>query len=178
MDITERTGSVMGWRLLSALVPFLCGLFAVLISNLPLSLTNGLVPAPLLGLVPIYFWCLVRPDLMTPAAVFGIGVLQDVMAGGPPGIWTLSFVICYAVIDRQRDAFAGLAGLGAVLGFATAALIACACAYFIVALYYFRMPLISPIVAELAVTVLFYVPGAYLVGLVHRRLVGPLRSEP
>ena len=29
-------------------------------------------------------------------------------------------------IDRQRDVFAGLSGLGAVLGFATAALIACA----------------------------------------------------
>jgi rod shape-determining protein MreD len=178
MDIAERTGSVMGWRVLSALVPFLCGLIAVMVSNLPLSLTNGLVPAPLLGLVPIYFWCLVRPDLMTPAAVFGIGILQDVMAGGPPGIWTLSFVITYAVIDRQRDVFAGLPGLGAVLGFGIAALIACACAYFIVAFYYFHMPLVSPIVAELAMTVLFYIPGAYLAGIIHHRLVGPLRSEP
>jgi rod shape-determining protein MreD len=178
MDLTERAGLVMGWRILSATVPILCGFLAVLISNLPLSLTNGLVPAPILGLVPIYFWCLVRPDLMTPAAVFGIGLLQDVMAGGPPGVWTLSFVVMYAVIDRQRDAFAGLPGLGAVLGFATAALIACTCAYFIIAFYYWHMPLVAPIVAELAVTVLFYVPGAYLVGVIHRRLVGPLRSEP
>jgi rod shape-determining protein MreD len=178
MAIAERTGFLMGWRILSALVPILCGLAAVVISNLPLSLTNGLVPTPLLGLVPIYFWCLVRPDLMSPAAVFAIGILQDMMAGGPPGVWTLSFVITYAVIDRQRDAFAGLPGLGAVLGFATAALIACTSAYLIIALYYWHMPLIAPIVAELAMTVVFYIPGAYLVGLIHRRLVGPLRSEP
>ena len=178
MGIVERAGILMSWRSLSVLVPFLCGLFAVLISNLPLSLTNGLIPAPLLALVPMYFWCLVRPDLMTPAAVFGIGILQDIMAGGPPGVWTLSFVVTYAVIDRQRDAFAGLPGLGAVLGFATAALIACASAYFIIALYYWQIPLISPIVAELAMTAVFYVPGAYVVGLIHRRLVGPLRSEP
>jgi rod shape-determining protein MreD len=178
MDIAERAGFLMGWRILSALVPILCGFVAVLISNLPLSVTNGLVPSPLLGLVPIYFWGLVRPDLMTPAAVFLIGILEDIMAGGPPGVWTLSFVITYAVIDRQRDAFAGLPGLAAVLGFATAALITCASAYFIIAAYYWHMPLVAPIVGELAMTVLFYIPGAYLVGLIHRRFVGPLRSDP
>jgi hypothetical protein len=39
------------------------------------------------------------------------------------------------------------------------------------------MPQIAPIVAELAVTVLFYIPGALVVGVIHRRLVGPLRSD-
>jgi rod shape-determining protein MreD len=177
MELSDRTGTLMSGRFLSALVPFLCGVLAVLFSNLPLSLTNGLVPAPLLALVPIYFWCLVRPDLMTPAAVFGIGLFQDIMAGGPPGVWTLSFVVTYAVIERQREAFAGLSGLGAVLGFATAALIASACAYATVALYYWHAPPIAPIVAELVVTVLFYIPGVYVAGVVHRRLVGPLRSD-
>jgi rod shape-determining protein MreD len=177
MGAAERTGLMMSGRILSALLPLLCGLAAVLISNLPLSLTNGLVPAPLLGLIPVYFWCLVRPDLMTPAAVFVIGILEDMMAGGPPGVWTLAFVITYGVIDRQRDSFAGLAGLGAVLGFATAALITCLVAYAITAVLY-SFPPIGTIVAELAMTVLFYIPGVYLIGIIHRRLVGPLRSEP
>jgi len=177
MELHDRMGTLMGWRILSALVPFLCGVLAVLISNLPLSLTNGLVPAPILGLMPIYFWCLVRPDLMTPAAVVGIGLFQDVMAGGPPGIWTLAFVATYAVIERQREAFAGLSGLGAILGFATGALITTACAYATVALYYWHLPPVGPIVAELVVTVLFYIPGAFVIGVIHRRLVGPLRSD-
>jgi len=137
-----------------------------------------LVPAPLLGLIPIYFWCLVRPDLMTPAATLLIGVLQDIVAGGPPGIWTLAFVVTFAVVERQRDSFAGLSGLGAVLGFATAVLIACAVAYLVTAvLYYGRMPPLGPMVGELVVTVLFYIPGAYVVGAIHRHLVGPLRSD-
>ena len=177
MASLERASSVPRFRFLVALVPLLCGLLGVLIANIPISLLGGLVPAPLLALVPVYFWCLVRPDLMPPAAVFGIGLFQDIMAGGPPGIWTLSFVVTYAVIERQREAFAGLSGLGAVLGFATAALIASACAYATVALYYWHMPPIAPIVAELVVTVLFYIPGVYVVGVVHRRLVGPLRSD-
>jgi rod shape-determining protein MreD len=178
MGGTERSGSLMFGRFFYVLVPLLCGFVGVLLSNIPVTLVGGLAPAPLLGLIPIYFWCLVRPDLMTPAAALVIGVLQDIMAGGPPGVWTLAFVVTYAVVERQRDSFAGLSGLGAVLGFATAALIACSVAYLVTAaLYYGRMPPMGPIVGELVVTVLFYIPGAYLVGALHRHLVGPLRSD-
>src|SRR5580692_10845217 len=104
MGASDRMGTLMAARLFAALVPILCGFLAVGLSNVPLALVGGLVPAPLLGLVPVYYWCLVRPDLMTPAATFAIGMLQDVMAGGPPGIWTLSFVVTYALVQRQRDA--------------------------------------------------------------------------
>jgi len=167
----------MGAKLLSALLPVTCGFLRVLFSNLPVTLFGGLVPPPMLGFIPVYFWCLVRPDLMPPSAAFAIGILQDVMSGGPPGIWTLSFVVSYAVIQRQRDAFAGLAGVAAVLGFATAMLIVCATAYFTTAAYYWHMAPLGPIVGELAISVLFYIPGAFVIGSLHRRLVGPLRSD-
>jgi rod shape-determining protein MreD len=176
MAAQDSARLMMGARLAAALVPFICGLLGVVFSNLPITLFGGLVPSPLLGFIPVYFWCLVRPDLMTPAATFAIGILQDVMSGGPPGIWTLSFIVAYVVIQRQRDAFAGLAGVAAVLGFATATLIVCAVAYLTTAALY-RLPPLGPIVGELAITVLFYVPGAFVVGSLHRRLVGPLRSD-
>lgn len=176
MVVQERARLMVGAKLVAALVPLLCGLVGVLLSNLPITLFGGLVPPPLLGFIPVYFWCLVRPDLMSPAAAFAIGILQDVLSGGAPGIWTLSFVVAYAVIQRQRDAFAGLAGVAAVLGFATATLIVCTVAYLATAILY-HVPPIGPIVAELAVTVLFYVPGAFVIGAIHRRLVGPLRSD-
>jgi len=177
MVAQDRARLVVGARVLAALLPVICGLLGVVFSNLPVTIFGGLVPPPLLGFIPIYFWCLVRPDLMTPAGTFAIGILQDVMSGGPPGIWTLSFVVSYAVIQRQRDAFAGLAGLAAVLGFAAASLMVCATAYFTTTVYYWHMIPLGPIVAELAITVLFYVPGAYVIGALHRRLVGPLRSD-
>ena len=176
MGTQERARLIMGAKVLSALLPVICGLLGVLLSNLPVTLFGGLVPPPLLGFIPVYFWCLVRPDLMTPAAAFIIGLLQDVMSGGPPGIWTFSFVVGFAVIQRQRDAFAGLAGFAAVLGFATAMLVVCAVAYVTTAILYHFAPL-GPVVAELAITVLLYVPGALVVGSLHRRLVGPLRSD-
>jgi len=167
----------MGGRVLAAAIPVLCGLLGALAANLPISLLSGMVPPPLLALMPVYFWCLVRPDLMSPGWAAAIGLVEDILSGGPPGIWTAAFVATYAVIDRQRDAFAGLAGLGAILGFATAALVACASAYIIVTIYYWDFPPFSPMLGEFAMTVLFYAPVAFLLGAIHRHLVGPLRSE-
>ena len=69
------------------------------------------------------------------------------------------------------------------VGFATAALFCSACAWFTMAVLALispgptHLPLLAPILSELAVTVVFYVPGAYVVGGLHRRIVGPLRSD-
>lgn len=169
--------AIMGSRILASVVPVSLAILGVLIANLPVSFLGGIVPAPLLGLMPIYFWCLVRPDLMPPFWAFAVGILEDMLSGGPAGVWTLAFVVTYALVDRQRDAFAGLSGLGAILGFATAAAVACASAYWVEALYYWRLPPLAPVMGELAMSVVFYVPAAMFLGLVHRRLVGPLRSD-
>ena len=177
MGATEKLYAPALQRFFVALVPFFCGLAGVVIANIPISFTGDMVPAPLIGLIPIYFWCLVRPDLMTPAAAFAIGVLEDIMSGAPPGVWTLSFVLSYALVARQRDSFAGLAGLGAILGFAAAAFAAIAAAYGTVGVYYGRVPPLGPLVAQLAMTVAAYIPVTYVVATIHHRVVGPLRSD-
>jgi rod shape-determining protein MreD len=170
----------LGWSLpspLAAAVPFICATIGAIIGNMPVSLVGGVLPSPLFALMPIYFWSLVRPDLMPPWAVLTIGVVQDLLGGGAPGVWTVAFVATYALIDRERDSFAGLAGFGAVLGFAGAMLTAGLVAYLIVAFYYFRFPPLSPIVIEIVVSVVFYIPAAYILNFIHQKLVGPLRSD-
>jgi rod shape-determining protein MreD len=177
MGTTEKLYAPAALRFLTALVPLLCGLVGVFIANIPISFVGDVVPPPLLGLAPVYFWCLVRPDLMTPAAAFTIGMLEDVMSGAPPGVWTLAFVLSYALVARQRESFAGLGGLGAVLGFAACAFATITAAYAIVGVYYGRVPPLGPMVAQLAMTVAFYVPATYLVSTIHHRFIGPLRSD-
>jgi rod shape-determining protein MreD len=182
MASLERTTVPLRFRYLIAAIPALCGLLGAFIANIPISVLGGLVPAPLLALVPVYFWCLVRPDLMTPAVALMIGMAEDVLSGGPPGIWTLAFVLTYALLARQRDSFAGLSGLAAVMGFATAAAFACAVAYLSVAGLAFltpgaSLPPVPPILGELAMTVLFYPPGTLAVGWLHHKLVGALRGD-
>ena len=173
----ERAGNIMGGRLLSSIVPVVLGILGVLIANFPVSILGGLVQPPLLVFMPLYFWAMVRPDLMTPFWVFMLGILQDLLSGGPPGVWAASFLGAYFLIDRQRDMLAGLSGIGAIAGFAVSALTACVTAYVIVGLYYWHLPPLAPMMVELAMTVLFYIPALFALGVVHRRLVGPYRSD-
>ena len=182
MASLERAGAAPRFRFLVVLVPMLFGLLCVFIANIPISVLGGLVPPPLLALVPVYFWCLVRPDLMTPAAVLAIGMAEDLLSGGPPGVWTLAFLLTYALVARQRDSFAGLSGLVAVVGFGAATAFACAIAWLTVAGLAFitpaaHMPPLGPIIGELAMTVLFYAPTALVVGWLHHRLVGASRGD-
>ena len=158
-------------------IPVVLCLISVVTANTPITLLGGWMPSPLFALMPIYFWCLVRPDLISPAWVLVIGVLQDILSGGPPGIWAVSFVVMYAAVDRMRETLAGLAGLGAILGFATSVLIASSTAYITFAVYYWRALPLSPFVIQFAVTVLMYIPAAFVLGFVHRQFVGPLRSD-
>jgi rod shape-determining protein MreD len=177
MGTLERPGNPTSLRVLTALVPLFCGLLAALVGNIPVSILAGKVPPPLLALVPVYFWCLVRPDLMTPAAALTIGFAEDLLSGGPPGVWTLAFVLTYALVAGQRDSFAGLSGLAAVVGFGAAAAVACASAYVTVAMLYWHLPPAAPILAELAMTVIFYVPTAFVIGVLHHRFIGAARSD-
>jgi rod shape-determining protein MreD len=152
-------------------------LLGVAVANLPISFTGDHVPAPLLGLMPVYYWCLYRPDLMTPAWAFFIGLAEDIIAPGAPGVWALSFVVAYGVAERQREAFAGFSGMGAILAFATAATIACGTAYLIVSFLGWRLLPLAPSLGELATTVVLFVPAAWCLGFLQRRVVGPQRSE-
>ncbi|MEI9888561.1 MAG: hypothetical protein WDN08_19080 [Rhizomicrobium sp.] len=173
----ERVGSIMGGRLLSSILPVMLGILGSLVANFPVSFVGGWVSPPMLAFMPLYFWGIVRPDLMTPFWAFVLGVLEDFLSGGPPGVWAASFLAAYFVIDRQRDMLAGLSGIGAIVGFAVAALVACVSAYAIVSVYNWTLLPLAPVMGELAVTVIVYVFAVMVFGAVHRRLVGPLRSD-
>ena len=173
----ERTGFLTSFRAIGGALPVALALLGVVIANLPISFTNNQIPAPLLGLMPIYFWCLVRPDLMSPAWAFVIGLLADILGPGTPGIWAASFVAAYGVVARQREAFAGLSGFAAILGFATAALVACVSDYAITCVSAWRLLPAGSEMSELFSSVVLYVPIASFLGFVQRRFVGVSRSE-
>lgn len=166
-----------GLRFLAAFVPFCLAVFGVAIANFPVSFTGGFLPTPLFGLMPVYFWGLVRPDLMPPWAALLAGLSEDLVSGGAPGIWAASFVACYVFVDRQRDSLAGLASYGAILGFAAALLVATGTAFGLVAVYYWRLPPLAPVAGSLAVNVLWYIPALWFMNKVQHHLVGPLRSD-
>jgi rod shape-determining protein MreD len=162
---------------LAATLPFLCGVLGAIIANIPVSLTGGLLPPPLLAFMPVYFWCLVRPDLMPAPAALALGALEDLLSGGAMGIWALAFVVAYALVDRERDAFAGLSGIGAILGFAAAMLLVGTSAFVVVAVSDGQFPPLGPVMLQVVLTIVLYFPGLLLLNLLHHRLIGPLRSD-
>ena len=173
----ERLGGFFHSRFISSAVPVLFAFVGILLTNTPIAIFGSWVPAPMYALMPVYYWALVRPDLMSPGWVLLIGLGNDVLSPSPIGVWAASFVLTYAVIDKQRDAFAGLSGWGAILGFATAALIACAAYYSINAILAWKLLPMSDTIREFAVTSLMYGVALPLLGFVHRKVVGPLRSD-
>ncbi len=162
-------------RLLGSLLPALSAVLLVMLVNLPVTLTGGLFPAPLLALTAVYFWALVRPDLMPPYLVLFVGLLEDLLSGGPAGIWATGFIAAYALVDRQRENLAGLAGAAAVLGFAAAMALAATATFVLTWIMYMRQPPLAPLLLASVFTVLFYPPIAVVLGWIHRRAVGALR---
>lgn len=162
-------------RLLGSLLPVLSAVFLVMLVNLPVTLTGGLFPAPLLALTAVYFWALVRPDLMPPYVVLFVGLLEDLLSGGPAGVWATGFIAAYALVDRQRENLAGLAGAAAVLGFAAAMALAAAATFVLTWIMFMRQPPLAPLLLASVFTTLFYPPIAVVLGWMHRRAVGALR---
>ena len=143
-------------RVFGRFAPLLIGLLLVIVANLPVSFTGGFLPAPALALAAVFFWAMVRPSLMPPWAVLVIGLAEDLLSGGPPGLWATGFVAAYVLIDRQRKAFGELYGAGTLLAFSGVVLVAGAVAYVLASIIYLRLVPIGPLLLEIIVTVILY----------------------
>jgi len=93
------------------------------------------------------------------------------------GIWALSFVVSYALVDRERDGFAGLSGFGAIIGFGAAMLVTEVTAFLVVAATHATFPPLGPFVLQAVTTIILYFPGLSLLNVIHHRFIGALRSD-
>ena len=101
-----------------AFVPVAVSLLLVLLSVVPLGIPGYGVMAPLFSLMAVYYWSIHRPDLLPNFAVFGIGLLQDILSGLPLGVLALVFLLVRAVVVSQRRFLLGKSFLLVWWGFA------------------------------------------------------------
>src|SRR5215218_7071959 len=92
------------------------GLAALLLilAALPLGLP-GLVPAVVLPCV--FFWSVFRPTALPPPAVFGLGLLQDLLTAAPLGTGMLVLLVTHGLAARWRRALAARSFLVVWLAF-------------------------------------------------------------
>lgn len=78
-------------------------LLALVLHALPSRLGSGPDLAPALPLIALFIWSVRRPWFISPPVLLLAGVVQDLLAGAPMGVWALSFLVAFSVL-RLREA--------------------------------------------------------------------------
>jgi len=94
-------------RLVRLFIPFLFSVFLVLLTAIPIYLPGyGEIPINV-GLIAVFYWAIYRPDLYPPIAAFFLGLWQDILMGGPIGLYSLILLLTNWLIVSQRTFFQG-----------------------------------------------------------------------
>ena len=89
------------------LIPAGVTLFLLLLSTVPLHMPGSSGIVPLLPLMGVYYWAIFRPDLLPAWVAFLIGLLYDILAGTPLGVYALVLLLVQGVAAAQRKFFLG-----------------------------------------------------------------------
>ncbi|MEO5374514.1 MAG: rod shape-determining protein MreD [Alphaproteobacteria bacterium] len=89
------------------LLPLLLMLCLVILTVVPIRLPGYTVVAPMLPVMGVCYWSIVRPDLLRPSMAFGIGVFEDVLAGAPLGVSALVLTAVHGAVVYQQRFFLG-----------------------------------------------------------------------
>lgn len=154
------------WRAL----PLLVTLSLMLLCLAPMNLMQGLLPAPDVALVAVFFWAIHGPAFLPPWAVFVIGGAQDFSTGSPIGFWIVLYLVAYGFTLSQRVFFKGRTGIGVWLGFVLVAFMTAALAWVFGMMVFGRW--LHPVDAfgQAAMSAVLYVPLARLFLLLRRAL--------
>ncbi|VAV89495.1 hypothetical protein MNBD_ALPHA01-334 [hydrothermal vent metagenome] len=87
------------------ILPFVSTLLLVLLVQLQYGLAFLDDLLPFLPLTAVYYWCIFKPRLMPVSAVFLLGLLQDILSGGPLGMMALLLILVRIFVIRQGGRF-------------------------------------------------------------------------
>lgn len=104
-SITVRVVGPMQW----IVYPALSAIAVTILFAIPLRLMGLALPEPVLPMVLAFAWPLIRPSMLAPLALFGLGLFLDLLWGAPLGLWPLSLLAVYAVILLASNFLAGQA---------------------------------------------------------------------
>jgi rod shape-determining protein MreD len=89
----------------ASLLPLATTVLAMLLSIQPVPIPGYAALTPAFTLMAAYHWTIYRPDLLPPLALFIIGSIQDLIAGGLLGATALLLLLARGLVLRHRDHF-------------------------------------------------------------------------
>jgi len=116
-----------------AAMPFVIAAVLMMLAAAPVGVPSAV---PAVALPCVFFWSVFRPAAMPPPAVFGLGLLQDLLTFSPLGIGVFILLLVHGLAMRWRRhlarqsflvvwlAFCGFATVASGLGFALQAVLA------------------------------------------------------
>lgn len=109
-------------RLARNLIPIALSAVLVVFSALPFYIPGYGQVAANFTLMSVFYWSVSRPHLMSPLAIFPVGVFQDIITGMPPGLNALVLILARTLVVTQGKVFHGKSFLVLWWGFAMVAL--------------------------------------------------------
>jgi rod shape-determining protein MreD len=89
------------------LVPVGVTLLLLLLTAIPTRMPGFSGIMPLLPMMGVYYWAIFRPDLLPAWVAFLIGLLADILAGTPLGVYALVLLLVQGIAAAQRKFFLG-----------------------------------------------------------------------
>lgn len=160
MNFTRPPGDVR--RVIASLMPTLTTLFCVFAGVIPAGIPGFSAVSPLFSVAAIFFWVVSRPNLMPPAAVFAIGLLQDVLSGGPIGLWALTLLMVQYLSLSQRRFVVGQTFVLGWIGFSAIVIGAAGLTWLGACIYYGVLFSPAAVLIQAALTILVYPAVAWI----------------
>ena len=156
-------------------VPFALTLALILLSALPWPLPGAVAVSPLPALAAVYYWSVHRPELMPPLAVFLLGLVQDALGGGPPGLAALVLLLVHGLTRRWRRHVQRAPFALAWSGFILAAAGAGAASWLAASLYFLTPVWPKPLIVQFTLNACLYPALAWMFGWVR---IGAAEARP
>jgi len=108
---------------------FAFAVFGVLIYAAPAHVAGIDLPMPWLALLPVFFWGVLSSDLLRGVTAFALGLFQDLISGGPLGVWASAYLIAFVAATYQREALSGQSAGAIWIGYVVIVFVAAVSAY-------------------------------------------------
>ncbi len=97
------------------LAPAALCVVVTLVLAVPIRLFGLRLPEPVFGMAPAFAWAIIRPSVLAPFVLIALGLFQDLIWGGPIGLWPLCLLALYGQAFSARQALTseGFWALGA-----------------------------------------------------------------
>jgi rod shape-determining protein MreD len=85
------------------LLPLIIGVAAIILGLLPWPWTQTILMTPDFLLIVVFYWLLLRPDLLPPLSLFALGLLQGILSNSILGLDAFLLLLAVPIFALMRN---------------------------------------------------------------------------